>query len=92
MQFSGFGSSDIINAAVARYVSAGPGYFGGHDWQATAYSQETSAIIIPLHEACMEMAASAVELALGRGGFGAAGVLAFEMPGSKGKLGKLAAL
>lgn len=78
---------DIVEARVGDWVQACPSYFGGHNWQATAYSPETNALIIPLGQHCMEMSARKAD-DTGRGG---AGVRVFEMPGTEGNLGKLAA-
>jgi alcohol dehydrogenase (cytochrome c) len=81
---------DIINAGIGDQVVACPGIYGGHNWQASAYSPEMKAMIIPLHQLCSEMVGRKVDLELGSGGY--AGVSrTYEMPGSDGKIGKLAA-
>jgi alcohol dehydrogenase (cytochrome c) len=82
--------SDIINAKIGDRVSACPGIYGGHNWQATAYSPETQALIIPLHQLCVEMAGREVQMVEGYGGYGGES-RSFEMPGSNGMLGKLSA-
>src|SRR5262249_19226231 len=46
--------SDIIEAKFGDWIAACPHAFGGHDWQATAYSPETTLLIIPLLQACGE--------------------------------------
>ena len=82
---------DIIDAKIGEAVSICPGIYGGHNWQATAYSPETSALIIPLHQLCAEMAGRKVELVAGSGGYGGDS-RTFAMPGSNGNLGKLIAV
>ena len=72
--------SDIAEAGVGDTIFACPSYIGGHNWQATAYSPETNALIIPLSQTCMTMegrdAGSRVDL--------------LEMPDTDGNLGRLA--
>ena len=80
--------ADIIEAKAGEGVKACPSYFGGHDWQATAYSPEVNALIIPLGQSCMEMTGRKPDAAGGQAG---ASVRVFEMPGTDGKLGKLTA-
>ena len=46
---------DIIDAGIGDPISACPGIYGGHNWQATAYSPEAGALVIPLHQLCAEM-------------------------------------
>ena len=83
--------SDIVEAQIGYATSACPGIYGGHNWQATAYSPETGALLIPLHQLCAEMVGREVELIEGSGGYGGDS-RSFEMPGSEGNLGKLAAI
>ena len=81
---------DIREAVVGQSMSACPGLFGGHNWQASAYSPETGSLVIPLVQACMRMTGRPVEMA--EGGGGAAGVHeVLEMPGTNGNIGRLAA-
>ena len=82
---------DIIDAGIGDPISACPGIYGGHNWQATAYSPEAGALLIPLHQLCAEMVGREVALELGSGGYGGDS-RSFEMPGSDGKLGKLVAM
>jgi alcohol dehydrogenase (cytochrome c) len=79
---------DIIDAAIGSTVSVCPSNFGGHNWQATAYSPQTHSLIIPLHQLCMDMIGREVQMAEGAGGYGADSRL-YEMPDSKGMLGRL---
>ena len=82
---------DIIDAKIGDVISACPGIYGGHNWQATAYSPMAGALVIPLHQLCSEMTGRKVEMALGAGGYGGDS-RTFEMPGSDGDLGKLIAV
>ena len=81
---------DIAEAKVGDWVSVCPSTAGGHNWQATAYSPEAGALIIPLSQSCLEISGREIELELGSGGSGADRKW-FEMPGTNGNLGKLAA-
>ncbi len=79
---------DIIDAEIGDVVSACPGIYGGHNWQATAYSPETHSLIIPLHQLCVDMVGREVQKVEGYGGYGGESRI-YEMPGSKGMLGRL---
>ena len=46
---------DILEAKIGEWISACPSYYGGHNWPATAYSPESNALIIPLHQSCFEL-------------------------------------
>ena len=81
---------DIAEAKVGDWVSVCPSTAGGHNWQATAYSPEAGVLIIPLSQSCLEISGREIELELGSGGTGADRKW-FEMPGTNGNLGKLAA-
>ncbi len=81
---------DIHDAGVGDRVPACPSLLGGHNWQASAYHPGAFALVIPLHQACMYLTGREVEFV--DGGGGEAGRSEFtEMPGSNGKVGKLAA-
>jgi alcohol dehydrogenase (cytochrome c) len=82
---------DIIDAKIGDVIAACPGIYGGHNWQATAYSPLAGVLVIPLHQLCSEMTGRKVEAILGSGGYGGDS-RTFEMPGSNGNLGKLAAV
>jgi alcohol dehydrogenase (cytochrome c) len=79
---------DIVDARIDEAVSACPGIYGGHNWQATAYSPETRALIIPLHQLCVDMIGREVQMVDGFGGYGGESRV-YEMPGSNGMLGRL---
>lgn len=81
---------DIAVAEVKEWISVCPGTAGGHNWHAMAYSPEARVLIIPLSQSCLEIAGREIKLEPGSGGTGADRKW-FEMPGTDGKLGKLAA-
>ena len=56
-----------------------------------AYSPEANSVVIPLSQSCLEIAGREVELVEGSGG-SQADRKWFEMPGTDGNLGKLAAI
>jgi glucose dehydrogenase len=81
---------DIADMPVGGWVQVCPSTEGGHNWQAMSYDPQTGMLIIPLSQSCMEMSGRKVEFKAGSGG--TAGDRRFyEMPGSDGKVGKLAA-
>ncbi|MGE3578719.1 MAG: PQQ-binding-like beta-propeller repeat protein [Vicinamibacterales bacterium] len=83
---------DILEAKIGDVVAGCPGNFGGHNWQAAAYSPEAGALIMPLQQACAKIAGGKVEFKEGAGGMGAGrGGGSYEMPGTNGMTGKLAA-
>ena len=82
---------DIVDAGIGDTIRACPGIYGGHNWQATAYSPETKSLLIPLHQLCSDMTGREVEQSIGSGGYGGSS-RTYEMPGSNGNLGKLIAI
>lgn len=81
---------DILNQKVDEWIQACPSTEGGHNWQSMAYDPGARLLIIPLSQSCMEIAGRKVDLKPGSGGV-AASRRFFEMPGSDGNVGKLAA-
>jgi alcohol dehydrogenase (cytochrome c) len=81
---------DIAEAKVGEWVSACPSTSGGHNWQAMSYQPQAGLLIIPLVQSCFEISGRKVEFQEGSGGT-AGNRRWFEMPGSDGKLAKLAA-
>ena len=81
---------EIADAKVAEWVSACPSTEGGHNWHATSYHPGAGLLIIPLAQSCMEIAGRQVAFTEGSGGT-AGDRKFFEMPGSNGNIGKLAA-
>ena len=81
---------DIADAGVGDWVSVCPSTAGGHNWHAVGFSPETRLLIIPLSQSCLEIAGREVALEPGSGGTQADRKW-FEMPGTNGNLGRLAA-
>ena len=81
---------DIVEAGIGDTLSACPGIYGGHNWQASAYSPESRALVIPLHQLCSELVGRKVDMVEGGGGYGGDS-RTFEMPGVDGMLGRLTA-
>ena len=81
---------DIADAGIGDWVSVCPSTAGGHNWHAMAYSPGAGALVIPLSQSCLEIAGREVALEIGSGG-SQADRKWFEMPGTAGNLGKLAA-
>ena len=81
---------DIIDAQVDEWTPGCPSSAGGKDWHSMSYHAPTGVLITPLSQTCLENQARQIELEPGGGGTGAARLF-FEMPGSDGNLGKLAA-
>jgi alcohol dehydrogenase (cytochrome c) len=81
---------DIIDAGIGDTISVCPSIYGGHNWQATAYVPQTHALIIPLHQLCVDMVGRKVEMVEGYGGYGGESRV-YPMPNSNGMLGRLTA-
>jgi alcohol dehydrogenase (cytochrome c) len=81
---------DIKRHQVEEWIAACPSTEGGHNWQAMSYHPGAGLLVIPLSQSCMEIAGRKVERTPGSGGTAAARRF-FEMPGSDGNIGKLAA-
>ena len=83
--------ADIQNAKVGEWVSSCPGPAGGHDWPATSFDPATELMLIPLHQSCVLLRGNALEKKIGPAATNAASQQLFEMPGTHGNLGRLAA-
>jgi len=81
---------DIIEAKVGDWVSACPSTEGGHNWQAMSYHPGSGLLVIPLSQSCFEIRGRQVDMKEGSGGTQGDRKF-FEMPGSDGNIGKLAA-
>ena len=68
---------DILHQTPSVALASCPSPEGGHDWPATSYDQPDDLLVIPLSQTCAM--------------FGAGSQLFYEMPGSKGNLGRLSA-
>ena len=82
--------AEIFESEVGKWMQACPSTEGGHNWQAMSYHPGAGLLIIPLSQSCMEMAGRQVELKEGSGGTSGDRRF-FEMPGTDGNIGKLAA-
>ena len=81
---------DILEQEIGKWTPVCPSTEGGHNWQAMSYDPATERLIIPLSQSCMEMAGRKVEFTEGSGGT-MGDRLFYEMPGSDGNVGRLAA-
>ena len=85
--------SEILEQKTEEWLQSCPSTEGGHNWQATSYypgsGNDPGRLIIPLSQSCGEVRGRAVNLQEGGGGTGDRRF--FEMPGSNGNLGRLAA-
>jgi alcohol dehydrogenase (cytochrome c) len=81
---------DIYASGQGDWIQACPSTEGGHNWQAMSYHPPTARLIIPLSQSCLEIRGLEVSKELGGGGT-AADRRFYEMPGSGGNIGKLAA-
>jgi alcohol dehydrogenase (cytochrome c) len=81
---------DIVEQRIGEWLQVCPGTAGGHNWPAMGYHKPSNRLVIPLNQTCNEMMPLAVPLEPGFTGY-AAGARGYEMPGTDGNLGKLAA-
>jgi alcohol dehydrogenase (cytochrome c) len=82
---------DIIDSEVGEWVDGCPSTEGGHNWQAMSHNRTTNQLIIPLSQSCISIRAQKVEQRAGGGNAGGADRRFYEMPGTDGNIGKLAA-
>ena len=83
--------AEILESQIGKFVEACPSTEGGHNWQAMSYHPGAGLLIIPLSQSCMEVSGRKVDISEGAVVGGAADIHYFEMPGTDGKVGKLAA-
>jgi alcohol dehydrogenase (cytochrome c) len=79
-----------LEQQIGQPVQSCPSGGGGKNWPAMSYHVATNRLIIPLSQTCQDITAQKVELKEGIVSRGA-GVRGFEMPGTDGNVGKLAA-
>jgi alcohol dehydrogenase (cytochrome c) len=82
---------DILEHEIGEWIDACPSTAGGKNWHAMSYHAPSRQLIIPLSQSCVSLRAQAVEQVPGGGSGGGADRRFFEMPGSDGNVGKLAA-
>ena len=83
--------NDIVEQRIGDWVQSCPTSEGGKNWQAMSYNQPTNQLIVPLAQSCQEMIAQKVNFVEGGASGAGAARRFFEMPGSNGNVGKLAA-
>jgi alcohol dehydrogenase (cytochrome c) len=82
--------TDLLEMQLNKPVTVCPSTEGGKNWQAMSYNQPAGLIVAPLSQSCMEFTAREVDLK-GPGGSNAGDRKFLPMPGTDGKMGKLAA-
>jgi alcohol dehydrogenase (cytochrome c) len=83
--------NDIVEQRVGQAVTACPSTEGGKNWPSMTYYPPGNRLIIPLSQSCLEMTGQAIEKVEGGGSGNGALRRFYEMPGSNGNVGKLAA-
>ncbi|HEY2843769.1 MAG TPA: PQQ-binding-like beta-propeller repeat protein [Bryobacteraceae bacterium] len=83
--------NDIVEQRVGEWVTACPSTEGGKNWPSMSYYQPGNRLIIPLSQSCLAMNGQAIEKVAGGGSGNGALRRFFEMPGTNGNVGKLAA-
>ena len=82
---------DILDHKVGQWIDGCPSSEGGHNWQATSFHRPSRTLLIPLSQSCISIRAQAIEQKPGGGSAGGADRRFYEMPGSDGNIGRLAA-
>jgi PQQ-dependent dehydrogenase (methanol/ethanol family) len=83
--------ADIIDHEVGQWIDGCPSTEGGHNWQAMSHNKATNQLIIPLSQSCIAIRAQKIEQKPGGGSAGGADRRFYEMPGTDGNIGRLAA-
>jgi alcohol dehydrogenase (cytochrome c) len=83
--------NDIVEQRIGDWVPGCPSTEGGKNWPAMSYYQSGNRLIVPLSQSCLDLSAQVIDKVEG-GGSGSGALRRFwEMPGSNGNVGKLAA-
>src|SRR6059036_3143215 len=82
---------DILEQELGQWIQGCPSTAGGHNWPAMSHHIPTARLIIPLVQSCLEINGQRIEQKEGGGSGGGAARRFYEMPGTDGKIGKLAA-
>ncbi|HUF73310.1 MAG TPA: PQQ-binding-like beta-propeller repeat protein [Gammaproteobacteria bacterium] len=82
---------DILEHRIGEWIDACPSTAGGKNWHAMSYHAPSRQLIIPLSQTCVSLRAQAIERVPGGGSGGGADRRFYDMPGSDGNAGKLAA-
>jgi alcohol dehydrogenase (cytochrome c) len=83
--------NDIVEQRVGDWVPGCPSTEGGKNWPAMSYYQPGNRLIIPLSQSCLDLSAQTIDKVAGGGSGGGALRRFWEMPGTNGNVGKLAA-
>ena len=82
---------DIENYQFGEWVDGCPSTSGGKNWHAMSFHEPTRRLVIPLSQSCVSFMANEIEQVPGGGSGGGAQRRFYEMPGTDGNVGKLAA-
>ena len=82
---------DIIAHEIGQWIDGCPSTEGGHNWQAMSHHKATNQLIVPLSQSCIAIRAQKIEQTPGGGSAGGADRRFYEMPGTDGNIGRLAA-
>jgi alcohol dehydrogenase (cytochrome c) len=82
---------DILEHEVGDWIEGCPSTEGGKNWQAMSFHEPSRRLIIPLSQSCISIRAQAVAQTAGGGSAGGADRRFYEMPGTDGNIGRLAA-
>ena len=83
--------NDIVEQRIGEWVTACPSTEGGKNWPSMTYYPPGNRLIIPLSQSCLEVQGQPIEKVAGGGSGNGALRRFFEMPGTNGNVGKLAA-
>jgi len=83
--------NDIVEQQLGEWITACPSTEGGKNWPSMSYYQSGNRLIVPLSQSCLAMNGQAVEKVEGGGSGNGAQRRFYEMPGTNGNVGKLAA-
>jgi alcohol dehydrogenase (cytochrome c) len=82
---------DILEVELGQWIDGCPSTAGGKNWQAMSFHRPSRQLIIPLSQSCVSLRAQDIEQVAGGGSGGGADRRFYEMPGTDGNVGKLAA-
>lgn len=83
--------NDIVEQRIGDWVPGCPSTEGGKNWPAMSYYPPGNRLIVPLSQSCLDLSAQLIDKVEGGGSGGGALRRFWEMPGSNGNVGKLAA-
>jgi alcohol dehydrogenase (cytochrome c) len=82
---------DILEHKVGDWIDGCPSTEGGKNWQAMSFHRPSRRLLIPLSQSCIAIRAQAIAQMPGGGSAGGADRRFYEMPGTDGNIGRLAA-